>query len=115
MKLSEAFALDSWLSYYPENMTYEEIIDAMTDLGKMLKLVNIDVWEIVEDFDYSQIAELIETTRTHFEQTARLAIKETGYKKALQELLEYTGGWDIKNEEHPIYKARMVLIKEQTI
>jgi len=115
MKPSEAFALDTWLSYYPDGMTYQEIIDAMTDLGKALRLVNIDVWEIVEDCDYSQIAELIETTRTHFEQTARLAIDETGYKKALQELLEYTGGWDLTNKEHPIYKARMVLEKEQTI
>jgi len=113
MKPSEAFALDSWLSYYPENMTYEEIIDAMTDLGKALRLVNIDVWEIVEDYDYPYVAQLIEDSKVHFEQTAKLVL--ANYKTALQELLEYTGGWDITNEEHPIYKARMVLEKEQTI
>jgi len=113
MKPSEAFALDTWLSYYPENMTYEEIIDAMTDLGKALRLVNIDVWEIVEDYDYPYVAQLIEDSKVHFEQTAKLVL--ANYKTALQELLEYTGGWDITNEEHPIYKARMALKKEQTI
>ena len=115
MKVSEAFALDSWLSYYPDGMTYQEIIEAMTDREQAHKAEHIDVWEIVEDHDYPYIAQLIEDSKVHFEQTARLAIKETGYKKALQELLEYTGGWDITNEEHPIYKARMVLKKEQTL
>jgi hypothetical protein len=113
MKPSEAFALDSWLSYYPENMAYEEIIDAMTDFGKALRLAHIDVWEIVEDHDYPYIAQLIEDSKVHFEQTARLVVAD--YKKALQELLEYAGGWDITDEEHPIYKARMVLKKEKTI
>jgi hypothetical protein len=115
MKISEAFALDSWLSYFPEGITYEEIIDAMTSREHAHRLEHIDVWEIVEDLDYSQIAELIENTRTHFEQNVRLAIEETGYKKALQELLDYTGGSDITNKDHPIYKACMLLAKEQTI
>lgn len=26
--------------------------------------------------------------------------------RALQELLQYVGGWDIKNPKHPIYIAR---------
>ena len=115
MKPSEAFALDSWLSYYPAQATYEKIIDAMTDREQAHKAEHIDVWEIVEDHDYPYIAQLIEDTRVHFEQTARYAMEKTGYKKALQELLDYTGGSDITDKDHPIYKARMVLEKEPTI
>jgi hypothetical protein len=113
MKPSEAFALDSWLSYYPEGMTYDEIIEAMTDRKHAHKAEHIDVWEIVEDHDYPYIAQLIEDSKVHFEQTARLVVSD--YKKTLQELLDYTGGSDITDKEHPIYKARMVLAKEQTI
>jgi hypothetical protein len=113
MKPSEAFALDSWLSYYPENMTYDEIIEAMTDRKQAHKAEHIDVWQIIEDLDYQDVAEYIEDTREHFEQTARLMVED--YKKALQELLDYTGGSYITDKDHPIYKARMVLEKEQTI
>ena len=60
MKPSEAFALDSWLSYYPDGMTYQEIIEAMTDREHAHKAEHIDVWEIVEDHDYPYIAQLIE-------------------------------------------------------
>jgi hypothetical protein len=113
MKLSEAFALDSWLSYFPDGMTYQEIIEAMADDEQPHRIEDIDIWGAVADCGYSEVAEFIENTREHFEQTARLVVAD--YKKALQELLEYTGGWDITNEEHPIYKARMVLKKRQTI
>ena len=115
MKPSEAFALDSWLSYYPAQATYDKIIDTMTDREQAHKAEHIDVWELVEDHDYPYIAQLIEDTRIHFEQTARHAIAKAGYKEALQDLLNYTGGWDITDKEHPIYKARMVLEKEPTI
>ena len=113
MKPSEAFALDSWLSYYPDGMTYQEIIEAMTDRKQAHKAENIDVWQIIEELDYQDVAECIENTREHFEQTARLMVED--YKTALHDLLNYTGGWDLKDEEHPIYKARMVLEKEPTI
>jgi hypothetical protein len=113
MKPSEAFALDTWLSYYPDGMTYQEIIEAMTDREQAHKAEHIDVWEIVEDHDYPYIAQLIEDAKVHFEQTAKLVLAD--YKTALHDLLNYTGGWDLKDEEHPIYKARMVLEKEQTI
>jgi hypothetical protein len=94
-------------------MTYQEIIEAMTDREQAHKAEYIDVWAIVEDHDYSYIAQLIEDAKVHFEQTAKLVLAD--YKTALHDLLNYTGGWDLKDEEHPIYKARMVLEKEQTI
>jgi len=113
MKISEAFALDSWLSYYPEGMTYQEITEAMTDRAQAHKAEHIDVYELVEDHDYEYIAQLIEDTKVHFEQTAGLVLAD--YKTALQELLDYTGGSDITDKNHPIYKARMTLQKEKTV
>jgi hypothetical protein len=109
MKTSEAFALDSWLSYYPDGMTYVEIIDAMTDREQAHKAEHIDVWEMVESEDYSYIAQLIEDARVQFEQ----ALRGTGLEAALRELLDYTGGSDITDENHPIYKARKALEKVQ--
>lgn len=115
MKISEQFALDTWLSYYPVNMTYDQIIGAMTDLSKADQLENLDVWQTVESYDYEQIAEWIEDTRSHFEYSAKLVIAETGYEVALRELLNYTGGWDITDEDHPIYIARKALEKEASL
>lgn len=67
MKTSEAFALNQWLSYYPENMTYSEIIDAMTIRSESHKSEYIDVWEVVADYDLDQVADYIEDTRKAFE------------------------------------------------
>lgn len=115
MKTSERFALDAWLSYYPSQASYDKIIDAMTDREQAHKAEHIDAWEIVEDLDYEHLAQIIDDTKAHFENTVRDVIAETGYKQALQELLNYTGGWDITDENHPIYKARKVLEKELDI
>lgn len=113
MKSSEQFALDTWLSYYPAHSTYDKIIDAMTDREQAHKAEHIDVWQTVEDYDYPQIAEWIDDTREHFANTVKPMIEE--YRTALRELLEYTGGWDLTNEDHPIFKARAALDKELDI
>ena len=110
MKTSEQFALDTWLSYHPMNLTYDQIIEAMTDRENNAQALNIDVWETVETYDYEQVAEFIEDTRTHFENTVRPIIEH--YKTALRELLNYTGGWDIEDKDHPIFEARAALNKE---
>jgi len=113
MKPSEQFALDSWLSYYPERMSYDQVIEAMTDRKYNSESQYIDVWETVESYDYEQIAEWIEDTRSHFENTVNPMIDQ--YKTALQDLLNYTGGWDITDKDHPIFKARAALNKELDI
>lgn len=41
MKISEIFALNQWLSDYPDDMTYEEIITALK--------VDNQQWRIIED------------------------------------------------------------------
>lgn len=113
MKLSEQFALDTWLSYHPMSMAYDEIIEAMTDRENNAQAQNIDAWEIVETLDYEHLAQIIEDTRTHFENIVRPIVDE--YKTALHDLLQYTGDWDITDKDHPIYKARKLLEKELNI
>jgi hypothetical protein len=113
MKLSEQFALDTWLSYHPMSMTYDEIIEAMTDRENNAQAQNIDVWQTVETYDYEEVAEFIQDTQTHFKNIVRPVVEE--YKTALQELLQYTGDWDITDKDHPIYKARKLLEKELNI
>lgn len=113
MKTSEHFALDTWLSYHPMSLTYDQIIEAMTDRENNAQAQNIDAWEIVEDLDYEHLAQIIDDTREHFANTVKPMIEE--YRAALLRLLNYTGGWDITDLNHPIYKARQLLEQELDI
>ena len=85
----------------------------MTDDEQAHKAEHIDVWEIVEDHDYPYIAQLIEDAKVHFEQTTKLVLAD--YKTALHDLLNYTGGWDIEDKDHPIFEARAALNKKLDI
>lgn len=42
-----------------------------------------------------------------------LTIADSGIVDALEGLLNYTGGWDLKDPEHPIVKARVALVKSR--
>jgi hypothetical protein len=65
MKQSERFALMEWLSEFPDDKTYDEIIEMLNvdDWSNP----DLSVWEVVESHDLSQIADFIENTRMHFE------------------------------------------------
>ena len=65
MKHSERFALMEWLSEFPDDKTYDEIIEMLNvdDWSNP----DLSVWEVVESHDLSQIADFIENTRMHFE------------------------------------------------
>ena len=65
MKQSERFALMEWLSEFPDDKTYDEIIE-MLNVDDWVD-PDISVWEVVESHDLSQIADFIENTRMHFE------------------------------------------------
>lgn len=39
--------------------------------------------------------------------------REEQLEEALRELLQYTGGWDIKDPKHPIFKARKALGEDE--
>ncbi len=67
MKTSEHFALDEWLSEYPENMTYEQIIKLLKSKKHTWKIDEITVWDVVEDCTLDQVAGFIESTKKHFE------------------------------------------------
>jgi len=65
MKKSERFALNEWLSDYPEDLDYYEILELMSQDDWSVD--GITVWEVVENFTLDQVYEFIENTRMHFE------------------------------------------------
>jgi hypothetical protein len=67
MKTSEHFALDEWLSDYPDNLTYDQVITILRDPENTWCADDITVWEVVEDCTCDQVATFIEDTKKHFE------------------------------------------------
>ena len=65
MKHSERFALMEWLSEFPDDKTYDEIIEMLNvdDWSNP----DLSVWEVVENYELSEVADMIENTRMHFE------------------------------------------------
>lgn len=64
---AEQFALDQWLSDYPVNLAYDEIISVLNNAEVDFTIDEISVWEIVEDYPLDQVAEFIEDTKNAFE------------------------------------------------
>ena len=67
MKQSERFALMEWLSEFPDDKTYDEIILMLRGDESEWTHPDIDVWEVVENHTLDQVADFIENTRMHFE------------------------------------------------
>jgi hypothetical protein len=67
MKKSERFALNEWLSDYPENMDYCEILAVLNNAENEWTIDEITVWEVVENYTLDQVSDFIENTRMHFE------------------------------------------------
>jgi hypothetical protein len=66
MKLSEQFALNQWLSDYPDDMTYDEVITALK-VDNQWMVDDITVWYLVENNTTDQVAMFIEDTKEAFE------------------------------------------------
>lgn len=76
---AESFALNHWLSDYPEDWEYQKIIDCLNDncrsWGRFVFAedknsddpLSVDPWEVVEDYSGHNIANFIEDTRRSFE------------------------------------------------
>lgn len=64
MKTSEQFALDQWLTDYPEGLSFDEVLALM---GDEWTHDDITVWEVVEHFTLDQVADFIRDTKQHFE------------------------------------------------
>jgi hypothetical protein len=71
MTTSEQFALNQWLSDYPENLSYDEIITILNNPETELTIDDIFVWELVEGYNFTQVAEFIEDTRKAFERATQ--------------------------------------------
>ena len=70
MKVSERFALEHWLSDYPMDMSYAEIMAKLKHEDFDWKVDDIVFWEVIEDCLAKQVAEFIDSTRKQFEDSA---------------------------------------------
>jgi len=70
MKVSERFALNQWLSDYPDTMSYDAILQALRSDGFDWRETGIYPWELIEDEANEYIAELIEDTCKAFKSSA---------------------------------------------
>ena len=71
MKTSEQFALNQWLSDYPEGMSYQEILELMHGYEDEWTHDLITKWEVVEHFTMHQVIQFIEDTRKAFDRTIK--------------------------------------------
>ena len=65
---AETFALNQWLSDYPTNMSYDEII-AQIESDDYLDH-DIVIWEPIEHYSGANIADIIDDCRRAFERYA---------------------------------------------
>jgi len=66
MNKYEKFALDEWLTKYPDNMTYATIILMLrSETMNQYEIDNIEVWHQMENFTLRDIAGFIEDTKDH--------------------------------------------------
>ncbi len=66
MTNSESFALDQWLSDYPADMSYDDIIERLS-VENEWNVDDILVWLLVEGNTTDQVAEFIEDTKLAYE------------------------------------------------
>ena len=66
LSVAERFALDEWLTEYPDDMTYDEII-ALLNVENQWMVDGITVWYLVENNTTDQVAMFIDNTKEHFE------------------------------------------------
>jgi len=62
----EKFALDEWLTKYPNNMTYEQIILMLrSETMSRHQIDSTHVWHRMEEFSLREISGFIEDTKDH--------------------------------------------------
>jgi len=64
MKYSERFALGEWVSIYPADMDYDDVLTCIAKGDD-----RVIVWSVLDKFDVADIISNIENTRLHFENT----------------------------------------------
>jgi len=68
---AENFALDQWLTDYPDDMSYADVLACMREPDNVWTCENITVWQTVENFTLDQVAEFIDDTKNAFEIATR--------------------------------------------
>jgi hypothetical protein len=77
MKHSERFALDHFLSRYPRDLPFDEVIDIIHDDEED----QISVWDLAENCSKYSLVEMINDLRHHFECVASNMIMDLGQLK----------------------------------
>ena len=72
MTHAETFALNEWLSEYPDGLTYDQVCDMLLTDDE-----SITVWQWFENCPRSELVENIDNTRSHFENVIE-HMKQTG-------------------------------------
>jgi hypothetical protein len=62
MNKAERFAINEWLSDYPEDKTFDEIMDLIREDDE-----SVTAWELVEHHPAADLIEIIYNTKMHFE------------------------------------------------
>lgn len=70
MKVSERFALNQWLSAYPDTVSYKMLLEAISLERYDWFDTEIILWEVIEDYPSESVVEMIEDTRKAFESSA---------------------------------------------
>jgi len=65
---AERFALDEWLSDYPEDVSYSEILDMIQGGTE-----DVSVWAIAEGYPEFQIIQMIDATLDHFARVTNIS------------------------------------------
>ena len=65
MKVSERFALGQWLSDYPDDKTYEEVLALITEEHE-----DVILWEPIDNYPPESVIEMIDDTRSSLENSA---------------------------------------------
>ena len=68
MTNSESFALNQWLCDYPDDMSYDDIIERLS-VDNEWNVDDITVWFLVEGNTTDQVAEFIEDTKAAYERS----------------------------------------------
>ena len=58
---AERFALDEWLTAYPEGVSYKEIIEMI-----LIGTEDISIWSVAEGYPEYEVVEMIDATLDHF-------------------------------------------------
>lgn len=62
MKTSELFALNEWLSDFPRDASFDDILYLLLDDDDE----SVVPWEVVESYPRREVAQFISNTQTHF-------------------------------------------------